>query len=117
MLVIGENPAGRPPMLEGFVRPPRGGDLINPPMLTSCLGPFLGLRPKSTLPVCLDLLISDIQAGCCGGGVGLGLGDSGLFRALSSQLDLVGLHRLGSMVFEGLVSSVVSFRLDCSASF
>jgi hypothetical protein len=54
-------------------------------------------RPRSTLlRCCLILLISAIQAGCWGGG-SLGFGESGLLSALSSQLDLVGLHR-----FEGL---------------
>lgn len=38
----------------------------------------------------------------------MGFGDSGLFRAASSQLeDLVGLQRLGSIVLEGLVGGVV----------
>ncbi len=36
------------------------------------------------------------------------MGDSGFFRALSSQLDLVGLHLLGSMVLDGLEGGVVS---------
>ena len=54
-------------------------------------------RPRSTLlRCCLILLISAIQAGCWGGG-SLGFRESGLLSALSSQLDLVGLHR-----FEGL---------------
>lgn len=38
----------------------------------------------------------------------MGFGDSGLFRALSNQLDLVGLHLLGSMVFDGVLGGVVS---------
>ncbi len=45
----------------------------------------------------------------------LGLGDSGLFRALSSQLDFVGLHLLGSMVFEGLEGGVLSSCFDAPA--
>lgn len=47
-------------------------------------------------------------------------GDSGLLRALSSQLALVGLHRRASSVFEGLRDSSVSGggggvvgRFDC----
>lgn len=109
-----EKPAGRPPILNGFASPPGGGDLIKPPILTSCLGPVVGPRPKSTLPFCFALLISDIHAGCCGGGTCLGFGDSGLFKALSSQLDFVGLHLLGSMVFDGLLGGVVSIRKDGS---
>jgi hypothetical protein len=37
-----------------------------------------------------------------------------LFNALSSQLDLVGLHLLGSIVLEGLVGGVVSARVGVS---
>lgn len=110
-----EKPAGRPLMLNGFESPPGGGDLIKPPMLTSCFGPEVELRPKSKLPFCFALLISDIQVGCCGGATGLGFGDSGLFRALSSQLDFVGLHLLGSIVFDGLLGGVVSIRKEGSA--
>jgi hypothetical protein len=59
--------------------------------------------PKSTLPrCCLIRLISAIHAGCAGGGC-FSLGESGLLRALSSQLDFVGLHR-----FEGLGGDVSS---------
>ena len=110
-----EKPAGRPPILNGFATPPGGGDLIKPPILTSCLGPLVGLRPKSTLPLCFALLISDIHAGCWDGRTGLGFGDSGLFRALSSQLDFVGLHLFESIAFDGLLGGVVSMRKGCSA--
>jgi hypothetical protein len=66
--------------------------------------------PRSTLlRCCLIRLISAIHAGCAGGGC-LGLGESGLLRALSSQLDFVGLHR-----FEGLGGDVSS--CDCSFSW
>jgi hypothetical protein len=59
--------------------------------------------PISTLPrCCLMRLISDIQAGWAGGGC-FNLGDSGLFNALSNQLDLLGLHR-----FDGLGGDVSS---------
>jgi len=37
-----------------------------------------------------------------------------LFNALSSQLDFVGLHLLGSIVLDGLVGGVVSARVDVS---
>jgi hypothetical protein len=56
-------------------------------------------------------LISDIHAGCWGGAT-FGFGDSGLFKALSSQLDFVGLHLLGFIVLDGLVGGVVSSRMD-----
>jgi hypothetical protein len=66
------------------------------------------LLPRSTLlRCCLIRLISAIHAGCAGGGC-LNLGESGLLRALSSQLDFVGLHR-----FEGLGGDVSS----CGCSF
>ncbi len=57
----------------------------------------------------LALFNSTIQAGwLLGGGVGFGLGDSGLFSAASSQLeDFVGLHLRGSMVLEGLTGGLV----------
>lgn len=104
-----ENPPGSPPTLRGFASPPGGGDLIKPPMLTSCL--TVEFRLRSTLPFCLALFISAIHAGCCcGGGVGFGLGDSGLFKALSSQLDFVGLHLLGSIVLDGLIGTGLSGR-------
>ena len=66
-LVLGpeEKPVGSPPMLRGLASPPGGGDLIRPPMLTSCLGPLgVELRERSGLALCFALLISDIQAGC-----------------------------------------------------
>ena len=91
----------------GFANPPSGGDLISPPMLTSCFGLTIEVRVRSTLPLCFVLLISDIHAGC-GGGAAFGFGESGLFKTLSSQLDFVGLHRLVSMVFEGLEGGVAS---------
>ena len=111
-----ENPAGRPPILGGFAGPPMGGDLIKPPMLTSCFGPTGGgLRLRSTLLFCFALLISAIQAGCWGGGAtAFGLGDSGLLSALSSQLDFVGLHLLDSNVFDGLEGGGVCTRASCS---
>lgn len=66
--------------------------------------------PRSTLLRCCFMrLISAIHAGWAGGACfGFGLGDSGLLRALSNQLDFVGLHR-----FEGLGGDVSS----CGASF
>lgn len=83
---------------------------MRPPMLTSCFDADVGLRRRSALPFCF------IQAGCCGTGVAaLGFGDSGLFRALSSQLDFVGLHLLGSMVFEGLEGGGVSGRFGVAS--
>lgn len=67
------------------------------------------LLPMSMLPrCCLMRLISAIQAGCAGGGGCFNLGESGLLRALSSQLDFVGLQRL-----EGLGGEVSS----CGWSF
>lgn len=108
------NPAGSPLILIGFVVPPGGGDLIRPPMLTSCLLGPEGLRPRSTLPFCFALAISDIHAGCEGGGTAFGFGESGLFSALSSQLDFVGLHLLGSAVFVGLVGGDASERVATS---
>lgn len=51
----------------------------------------------------LFLLSSTIHAGCCEeAGLGGNFGESGLLSALSSQLDFVGLQRLGSIVLEGL---------------
>lgn len=59
--------------------------------------------PKSTLPRCCFIRLSSlIHAGCCGGAC-CGFGDSGLFSALSNQLDFVGLQRL-----EGLGGDVSS---------
>lgn len=49
----------------------------------------------------LALCILDFQAGSSGLESD-GFGDSGLARALSSQLDFVGLHRRASIVFVGL---------------
>ena len=51
----------------------------------------------------LFLFSSAIHEGCEEVGLCRGLGDSGLFNALSNQLDLVGLHRRGSIVLDGLV--------------
>lgn len=106
----GVNPPGNPPTPTGLERPPGGGDRIRPPTLTSCL--MVELRPKSTLPLfCFAFAISAIHAGCCcTAGVGLGLGVSGLFNALSNQLDFVGLHLFGSMVLDGLEGTGVSGR-------
>src|SRR4051794_15367819 len=96
-----EMPAGKPPIPVGVVKAPGGGDLRRPPMATSCLW-TAGLRADSALFLCFALAISAIQTGCCiGVGVILGFGDSGLFKALSSQLALVGLH-LRFSAFEGL---------------
>ena len=62
-------------------------------------------RPRSTLPlVCLSLP----QDACCDGCL-LCLGESGRFKALSSQVDLVGLHLLGSIVLE---TGVVGLELE-----
>src|SRR5271154_7579141 len=100
---------------------PGGVVLKRPPILTSCL--FTGgLRRFSEPPLCLAFAIPAIQAGCCGGGgATLGFGESGLFRALSSQLAFVGLHRRLSINFEGLLGGVVSFllflRVSVSLSF
>jgi hypothetical protein len=103
-----ERPTGNIPIPGGFARPPGGGDRNSPPMLTSCLGAG-GLRVDSALFLCLALLISDIQAGCCGGGgASFGFGDSGLFSALSNQLDFVGLHLRVSPSLEGLLGGVIS---------
>jgi hypothetical protein len=103
-----ERPTENPPITGGFASPPGGGDLNNPPILTSCLG-VGGLRVDSALFLCLALLISVIQAGCCGGvGTSFGFGDSGLFSALSNQLDFVGLHLLVSPSLEGLLGGVTS---------
>lgn len=106
-----ENPAGSPPMLRGFAGPPIGGDRIRPPILTSCFD--VGGLFRASAFLCLALLISAIHAGWLdGGGAALGLGESGLFRALSSQLDfvgdLVGLHLPLSPSFGGLAGGVVS---------
>lgn len=107
-------PAGSPLILIGFVDPPGGGDLIRPPILTSCLLGPVGLRPRSTLPFCFALAISDIHKGCEGGGTAFGFGEAGLFSALSNQLDFVGLHLLGSAVFVGLVGGDASERVATS---
>lgn len=104
-----EEPVGKPPIAVTNPPLPMGGDLISPPMLTSCFGALLGLRPKSTLPLALALLISAIHEGCCGGGTTVfGFGESGLFKALSNQLAFVGLHLLESIVLEGLDGGVLS---------
>jgi len=107
-VLVEERTTGNPPILGGFASPPGGGDLNSPPILTSCFGAG-GLRVDSALFLCLALLISDIQAGCCGeGGASFGFGDSGLFSALSNQLDFVGLHLRVSLGLEGLLGGVVS---------
>jgi hypothetical protein len=61
-------------------------------------------------------LSSTIQAGCEGAkGFVDGFGESGLFKALSNQLDLLGLHLLGSMVLDGLTGSVASSAFSSAA--
>jgi hypothetical protein len=104
------NPSGNPPMVKGFIEPPIGGERSSPPVVTSLNELVL---TGSTLPFsCFDLFSSVIQLGCCEGGA-FGLGESvGLLIALSSQLDLVGLHRFGSIVFEGLTGRSSSFSGD-----
>lgn len=96
---------------------PIGVDLISPPMLTECLdgaGGAVGLVVSESLLGllafwALALFSSTIHAGwLVGRGVGFGLGESGLFRAVSNQLALVGLHRRGSMVLDGLTGIVTS---------
>jgi hypothetical protein len=72
--------------------PPGGGVRIKPTGVTSL---NVLARPMSTLPL-------DCRACChegCGGG-GFDCRDSGRLSALSSQVDLVGLHRLGSIVLD-----------------
>jgi hypothetical protein len=103
--------------------PPRGGDLINPPIDTWCLwtgGLETGVAEVDLF--CFAFAISAIQAGCCGAGdITFGFGESGLFSALSSQEALVGLHLRLSMVFEGLTGGVasasVSLAMIVSLSF
>lgn len=75
---------------------------MRPPMLTWCLCPETGALVTSEPPCSFDFFNSDIQDGCVGGGAGLGLGTSGLFKALSSQLDFVGLHLRESGALAGL---------------
>lgn len=53
-----------------------------------------------------DFCKSAIQLGVWGFGDVI-LGDSGLAKALSSQLALVGLHRFGSIVLVGLIGNVL----------
>lgn len=72
---------------------PTADCLMRPPILTWCLCETDFGRLDSALALFL-------QVGWAV--VGDGFGDSGRFNAFSSQLDLVGLQRLGSMVFDGL---------------
>ncbi len=88
------------PVTLGFAAAPIGECLISPPMLTSCLEAAF---------CAFALFNSAIQDGWPdAGGVGLGLGLSGLLRAVSSQLAFVGLQRRGSIVLEGLVGGYSS---------
>lgn len=67
VMELEEKPEVMPPIVIGLLSPPGGGDLIKPPIFTSCLGGLLnivGLLPRSTLAFCFALLISDIHAGC-----------------------------------------------------
>lgn len=100
------------PVVFGLAPPSNGVDLIRPPMLTSCLCGEPGRLPWLLGLAILLLFSSVIQSGwdgwCLDCGFGWGFGDSGLLRALSNQLDLVGLHRLESIVLEGLVGSLPS---------
>lgn len=88
----GPNDVAKPPKGADFVVSPIAGDRIRPPMLTVCLCSDVFGRVDSVALLCLALLISAIQLGCEGAAAGFGFGESGLFSALSSQLDFVGLH-------------------------
>lgn len=104
------------PVELGLAPPPIGEDLINPPMLTWCLCDMDNGRPLPSPPV-FCLLSSDIQVGCVGvPGLDCGFGESGLLRAVSSQLALVGLQRRGSIVLEGLVGILASGSSTLAAS-
>ena len=92
------NKSGIPETLDDFEWLPGAAVRINPTGVTS-LKVFD--RPISILPLdCRSLLHVVDCEGCF-----LCLGESGRFKALSSQVDLVGLQRLGSIVLEttGLV--------------
>lgn len=93
------NKSGIPETLEVFEWLPGAAVRINPTGVTS-LKVFD--RPISILPLdCRSLFHVVDCEGCF-----LCLGESGRFKALSSQVDLVGLQRLGSIVLEttGLVA-------------
>jgi hypothetical protein len=89
------NDSGKPEMLSGLEWPPIGGERRRLVVLTSKFAG--GGLPMEALALCM----LTFQAGSSGleGSV---FGDSGLARALSSQLDFVGIHRRASMVFVGL---------------
>ena len=88
----------------GLGNPPMGGARISPAVLTS-----LCALEVSLLTDCVRLLaMSVIHAGCVLGAGFSGLGGSGpLLRAVSSQLDFVGLQRLESPYLVGLEGGVV----------
>lgn len=93
--------------LDDLVDIPGGAGRERPPVLTSCFRTEAPGRPTSTLGFfafsAFALLSSTIHAGWLLGVVaGFGLEDSGCLSAASSHEDFVGLHLLGSMVFEGL---------------
>jgi hypothetical protein len=95
------NASGKPEMLSGLEWPPMGGDRNKLVVLTANVA-------GSGLPIdALALCMLDFHAGSSdfGGSV---LGDSGLARALSSQLDFVGLHRRESIVLVGLTGKASS---------
>ena len=97
-------PSGNPEVLSGLSPTPTGGERKNPVVLTSCeLPTFTG---SASGFCCFALFRLVIQFGCCGT-LNLGLGDSGLLIAFSSQLDFVGLHRL-----LGLAGGLVNVGCD-----
>lgn len=106
----------------GLTLVPIGEDLISPPVLISCFLGMAGGRSGSVVAgadfCAFALFSSTIHAGWFVAGVAcFGLGDSGLLRAASSQLeDLVGLHLRGSIVLDGLDGGVFSSSGSGSAA-
>ena len=84
---------------------PSADCLMSPPILTWCLCETEVGRLDSALALFLQVGWEGFE---------VGLGDSGLFNAFSSQLDLVGLQRLGSIVFDGLDGILASSSFSAS---
>jgi hypothetical protein len=98
------NPSGSPPILRSFECPPGGGERISPGWVTTSKLGFELLTSLGSMFGCFDFRSSLLHVGCSTFGDVI-FGDSGFDRALSNQLALVGLHRLGSIVFVGLDGS------------
>ena len=92
---------------------PNGGERIKLGVETSLEDVFC---PTPSLPYCCrDRFRSAFQLGC-GGAVSLGLGESGLLMAFSSQLALFGLHLLLGLA-GGLVRDVISSALESPVAY